>query len=294
MNRFFLIDKPLSLTSFDVIRILRKKFNTKKIGHAGTLDPLASWLLLVAVWEYTKLLHYLSGIDKKYRFTVALDWISPSFDLGTPVNHISPEKKKYFQENLSLNTMKNLLKNQFLWEKIQVPPKYSALKIGGKKALEKVRNGETFEMKSRAVSIYEMNIINFNYPFLELETKVSSWTYVRSIARDIGEALWCWGYVIRLERTHIWESLLKNMGENLDSLEKNNFLKEEEIFGKEKIIQLDSASLEKINHGMKIENRSIKLEKNIPYFVKNSNFITNVIEYDGEYIIPLRKIISSS
>jgi hypothetical protein len=84
------------------------------------------------------------------------------------------------------------------------------------------------------------------------------------------------------------------MGENLDSLEKNNFLKEEEIFGKEKIIQLDSASLEKINHGMKIENRSIKLEKNIPYFVKNSNFITNVIEYDGEYIIPLRKIISSS
>lgn len=260
------------------------------MGHAWTLDPLASWLLFVAVGEYTKLLHFFEHFDKKYRFTLALDGNSDSFDLGTEVNYISKEKQAYYKKNISKKDIETLIKNNFLGEHMQVPPKYSALKIGGKKALEKVRDGEIFEMKARNIHIYSMEIIHFDYPFLELEAKVSSWTYVRSIARDIGEALWCWGYVIRLERTQIWERLLKNMAKNLDSLEENNFLKEEEIFGKEKIIQLDSASLEKLNHGMKIENKNIKLEKNIPYFVENNDFITNVIKYDGAFIIPLRKI----
>lgn len=278
------------MTSFDVIRILRKKFKIKKIGHAGTLDPLASWLLLVAVWDYTKLLHYLGGFDKKYHFSVCLDGTSASFDMGTSVEHISPEKMAYFKKNISLEDIKKLIEKRFLWEHFQVPPKYSALKIGGKKALEKVRDGEDFEMKARNIHIYSMEIIHFDYPFLKLEAKVSSWTYVRSIARDIGEALWCWGYVIRLERTQIWERLLKNMEKNLDSLEENNFLKEEEIFGKEKIIKLAPDIIEKLDHGMQVKYETTELEKNIPYFVKNNDFITNVIKYDGELIIPLRKI----
>jgi tRNA pseudouridine55 synthase len=278
------------MTSFDVIRILRKKFNIKKIGHAGTLDPLASWLLLVAVWDYTKLLHYLGGFDKKYHFSVCLDGTSASFDLGTTVEHISPEKMKYFEENISLEDIKKLIEKRFLWEHFQVPPKYSALKIGGKKALEKVRDGEDFEMKTRKIFIYEMNILNFSYPLLELEAKVSTGSYVRSIARDIGEALWTWGYVSALERTQIGEGLFFDMKKNLDTLDENDSLKEEEVFGKERIIKLDPDIIEKLDHGMQVKYETTELEKNIPYFVKNTDFISNVIEFDGQYIIPLRKI----
>ena len=124
---FYLIDKPLNYTSFDVLRVLRKKLQIKKLWHTWTLDPLASGLLLVWVGDYTKLITYLEKADKEYEFTINLDWTTDTLDLEWEINYISEEKQKYFKENLKLDQINEILQKKFLWKVIQTPPKYSAL-----------------------------------------------------------------------------------------------------------------------------------------------------------------------
>lgn len=291
MEGFLLIDKPLWITSFDVLRQLKKKLNMKKMWHTWTLDPLASGCLLVALWNYTKLIPYFEKDYKEYEFTINLDWYSESFDLWTDVVFLSQEKKDYYKNTLTLEHIQEIIDNSFTWKINQMPPKYSALKIWWKKAIDMVRNGVEFDLKSRDVVIDNINILDFSYPQLKIRAFVSAGTYIRSIASDLWEILWTWWYISYLRRTKIWH-LDISASITLDDISdiKTCFLNEEIIFNKNTFITLDDYLLDKINNWIK-QTANLDLEENIDYFVLNkTKKVTNIIQYSQWKIIPIRKI----
>lgn len=289
MNCFYLIDKPLWITSFDVLRKLKKILGIKKMWHTWTLDPLATGLLLVAIWDYTKLIPYFEKDSKVYEFKIALNWTTPSFDSETEVTFLPDEKQKYFKENLDKNFIQDILLKKFSGTISQMPPKYSALKVWWKKALDMVRAWEEFELKSREVTIFDIEIISFNYPELHLKAKVSAGTYIRSIAKDLWEILWTWGYITFLRRTQIWNLSLE-FAQTLDDFYKEKSLKDEVLFPKERFIKLSEWELIDINNWKIIKNNFSSLENDIDYFVKNEEKITNIVKINGLGMIPVRKI----
>ncbi len=290
MNAFYLIDKPIWISSFDIIRKLRKKLSIKKMWHTWTLDPLATGLVLVAVWNYTKLIPYLEKDTKEYEFEIWLDWISESFDLWTEVNYISEKDKEKFKKSITQKNIENILKNNFSWKIRQLPPKYSALKIWWKKAYELARAWENFELKDREVTIHNIKIISFSYPDLVLKAKVSAWTYIRSIAFDLWNLLWCWWYIKTLRRTKIWELGL-DLSQELDNFEREKILEEKDIFNKNQFISLSKDILEKINNGLKVK-WDFDFPENIDLFLFKDNLITNVVKYDWSYLMPIKKLLS--
>lgn len=285
---FYLIDKPLNYTSFDVLRVLRKKLQIKKLWHTWTLDPLATGLLLVWVGDYTKLITYLEKADKEYEFTINLDWTTDTLDLEWEINYISEEKQKYFKENLKLDQINEILKKKFLWKVIQTPPKYSALKINWQKALDLVRAWVDFEMKSREITIHNIEILDYNYPKLTLRAFVSSWTYIRTIAWDLGEILWTGGYLSFLRRTKINDLTLDD-SQNLENFDENKVLDIQKLFPKDKYIVLNDINQKRIDNGL-TQRVDLDLIQWEIYFVKNDNFITNVVQKNGLDIKPLKKI----
>jgi len=289
MESFYLIDKPIWITSFDVLRKLKKNFSIKKMWHTGTLDPLATWLLLVAIWNYTKLIPYFEKDTKEYEFKISLDWTTPSFDSETEIDFISSEKKEHFKNILNIEYINNILNKNFIWKIFQMPPKYSAIKIWWKKALDMVRNWIDFDLKPKEVTIFNIEIIWFIYPNLHLKAKVSAWTYIRSIARDLWELLWTWWYITFLRRTKIW-NLDLTLSQTLDNFDTNNKLNEETLFWKEKFIKLSIDELKDINNWKIITNNNSYLKEWQQYFVKNDNLITNIVKKNSTELLPIRKI----
>ena len=289
MNAFFLIDKSLNITSFDVIRILRKKLNIKKIWHTWTLDPLATGGLLIAVWTYTKLIPYFEKDSKTYEFEVSFDGETDSFDLWTEVRFLDDKRKKYFQENLTKEKLENILKENFLWEITQIPPKYSALKINWKKALDKVRAGEDFDLVARKCTIFEIKLLDFSYPKAKILAKVSAGTYIRSIANDLWKIIWCWAYVTELRRTFIWDLDVK-FSQDLENFDKEKKLDLKEIFKNKNFETINENILKKINNGLPVFWK-FSFEKDSEIFAFDGENVTNIIFYDGEKLLPKRKII---
>jgi len=297
MENFYLIDKQIWISSFDVIRALRKKINIKKMGHTWTLDPLATGLVLVATWNYTKLIPFLEKDKKTYITTINLDWLSLSYDLAEKVEYLSKEKQEYFKKNLTLEKIQEVLNKNFTWKISQIPPKFSAVKINWKRAYSLARKWEEFKIKSKEIEIFYIKILNYNYPKLELELEVSAGTYIRSIARDLWEILWTWWYLSALRRTKI---------ANLD-LEKSQILSTEglsplwvkDIFNPKYILEQDKAwnyweitkeDLQRLNNWL-TRNRKFNLEINKNYFLFNWEKITNVVMFDSKKLIPIKKIV---
>ena len=202
MRGFVMVDKGMGMTSFDVVYKVRKWANEKRVGHAGTLDPLATGLLIVAVGEATKVLEYLIGFDKEYEVKGLFGAVSDTFDAEGKIEILSEEEMKKYKRVTRESFEKNILP-KFLGEIEQVPPKYSALKIDGKRAMDMARKGEEFEMKSRKVMIHELEIMEFNWPEVVIRVKCGSGTYIRSLINDMGEELGCGAYVKELRRTKI-------------------------------------------------------------------------------------------
>ena len=206
----FNIYKPAGPTSHDIINQVRKMSGEKRVGHAGTLDPFAEGVLIVAVGrEYTKKLGQFLKQDKTYRATVRLGAESDTFDLTGKVSRVSlttsclPKLQTRGYPNLgSLITKKNVTSvlNKFIGEIEQIPPSFSAIKIKGKKAYELARKGIVPNLKPRKVKIYSIKILKYKWPYLEIETKVSSGTYIRSLAHDLGQTLKIGGYLEKLVR----------------------------------------------------------------------------------------------
>lgn len=289
MNKFYLIDKPIWLTSFDVLRKLKKILWIKKMWHTWTLDPLATGLLLVAIWDYTKLIPYFEKDTKEYEFKINLDWTTPSFDSETEIEFLTEDKKAFFKQTLSKEQITEILKEKFTWTISQMPPKYSALKIWWHKALDLVRAWVDFELKSREVTIFNIEILNFNYPEIHLKAKVSAWTYIRSIACDLWEILWTGWYITFLRRTQIW-NLDLSLSQKLEEFEEWKYLKEENLFDKNKFIKLSQEELKDINNWKIINNINKNLQENEEYFVINDEKITNIVKNNGSTMQPVRKI----
>jgi tRNA pseudouridine55 synthase len=197
LNGLLLVDKPREVTSFDVIRRLRPVTGVRKIGHAGTLDPLATGLMLVLFGSACKRAGDFSKLDKRYRAKIHLGANSITGDAEgvlTPVSDRVPTEAEVRQ-----------VLTQLTGEITQVPSVYSAIKIRGKEAYKRVRAGETVEMPSRQVQVYENRLVKFEYPIVEVEAKVSSGTYIRTLAEDIGKLLGTGAYLTGLVRTEVGE-----------------------------------------------------------------------------------------
>lgn len=214
---FLLIDKPKGITSHDVIDHLRKITGERRIGHAGTLDPNATGLLIVGVRrESTKLLGSITkDTTKTYIADIMLGATSDTEDsegiITNSNSDLMPEK----------SDVEKLLKT-FLGEQDQTPPIYSAIKIQGKKAYEVARKGQTIELSPRKIVIHSIKLIDYEYPSLKINCEVSAGTYIRSLARDIGEKLGTGGYLKELRRTKIGEYNIETAVE-LDKLTRDNY-----------------------------------------------------------------------
>lgn len=187
-GQLFLIDKPLNWTSFDVVNkiryTLRRTYGFKKlkVGHAGTLDPLATGLLLIAVGRKTKTIQDLMGLDKVYTGTLQLGATTPSFDLETEVD------QQFSLEGFDLERVPEVLKT-FQGAISQVPPVFSAIKQDGKKAYELAREGTKIELNARQVEIKSFTVELDNFPELAFKVHCSKGTYIRSLVHDFGRAL---------------------------------------------------------------------------------------------------------
>ncbi len=202
MVKFLLIDKPLTWTSFQVVNKLRweirQRFNIKKIkvGHAGTLDPLATGLLIICTGKQTKQIDTYQGQVKEYTGTFTLGGTTPSYDLETEIDNIFPTA--HITEELLHETTK-----QFMGEIQQKPPIFSAIKKDGKRLYELARKGETTEIKERTVTISSFEITEIKLPEVGFRIICSKGTYIRSIAFDYGKALNSGGHLSALRRTKI-------------------------------------------------------------------------------------------
>ena len=244
MNRFYLVDKHSWISSFDIIRQLRKKLNIRRIWHTWTLDPLATWGVILAVWNYTKLISYLEKDKKTYEFTINLDWITDSFDLWEEVVFLEDSLQKKYKEELTKEKIESILKQKFFWKISQVPPKYSALKINWRRAYDLARAWEEVEMKSRQVEIFNIEILDFNYPKLILKSEVSAWTYIRSIAADLWEILGTGWYITELRRTAI-SNLDIILWQSLDSFDESKTLWLDDLFWNKTFISLEKLCIRK-------------------------------------------------
>lgn len=197
MDGFLLIDKEKGITSFDIIRIVRKILGEKKAGHAGTLDPLATGLVIVGLGKATKSLKDLLGMDKKYEVLAEFGYVSDSYDADGVVSPLNTDM--VFGED----RLGDILDKKFTGKIEQMPPVYSALKVNGKRACDIVRAGGKVVLKPRIVTVHEFKIKEYRWPLISFEVHCGSGTYVRSLIHDLGQVLGCGAYVKELRRTSI-------------------------------------------------------------------------------------------
>lgn len=198
-----LIDKPLKFTSFKVVHQIKKAISVKRVGHTGTLDPMATGLLIILTGKSTKLMTDFLGLEKSYSGIILLGKISPSMDVETEMK--SQEIPADLNEEIILKT-----RDKFLGNISQVPPMYSALKVGGKKLYELARKGKSIKREPRTVNISRFEITKIDLPEIHFEVDCSKGTYIRVLANDFGEALNCGGVLSSLRRTAIGDYNVEN------------------------------------------------------------------------------------
>lgn len=218
-GKLLLIDKPLTWTSFDVVNKIRyhlkKKLGVKnlKVGHAGTLDPLASGLLIICTGKFTKKLNELQGLTKEYTGTITLGSTTPSYDLETEVD------QTFNISGINEDDIKKTAQS-FIGSSLQTPPIYSAKRIDGEKAYIKARKGEEVKMKQQEVIIEAFDITRLELPEIDFRIVCSKGTYIRSIAHDFGQRMNSGSHLSALRRTMIGEYSIEN-AQTLDTFLEN-------------------------------------------------------------------------
>tara|TARA_B110000444_G_scaffold10579_1_gene9049 strand:+ start:3547 stop:4257 length:711 start_codon:yes stop_codon:yes gene_type:complete len=201
-GQILLLNKEMGWTSFDVVKkiknLLKEKFNIKKIkvGHAGTLDPLATGLLIICTGKFTKTISSIQNQEKTYTGEITLGATTPSYDLETDINKTF-DTSKITNESIQKTSL------QFIGEIEQKPPVFSALKIKGERLYKKARRGEDVVIDSRKITVFSFDIEEYELPKFKFKIKCSKGTYIRSIAHDFGERLKNGGYLSQLCRTNI-------------------------------------------------------------------------------------------
>ena len=291
MFGFINIYKPAGMTSFDVVAFLRRITKIKQIGHTGTLDPFATGVLPVCIGKSTKLIEYLPD-DKEYVATVKFCFDTDTYDLdGQIINTYS---------KIVTETELNSVLKDFEGEIEQFPPKYSAIKVNGKKLYEYARKGEEINIAPRSVKIYKIKLLDFSYEnqTAKILVECSKGTYIRSIAYDIGQILNCGGHLIALERTKAGMFCLENSVklESINSITdiEANLINPLNVLPFSQYILSDS-EMEKVMHGMPIEcisghliNSSSVLSEHVVFAVYSGKMVAVGIKENN--VIKIKKV----
>ncbi|MBD3360817.1 tRNA pseudouridine(55) synthase TruB [Candidatus Peregrinibacteria bacterium] len=284
MNGFLLIDKDKGMTSFDVVREVRRIAGEKKVGHAGTLDPLATGLLLVAVGEGTKLLEFFIGSDKEYEVSAVFGFVSDTYDAEGKIEKVNADA--VFEKN----DLEDAIKKYFIGEFYQMPPKFSALKIKGRRAYESARKGEKVELKARKVKLEIFDIIDFKWPKVSFRIKCGSGTYVRSLVHDLGQRLNCGAYVENLRRIKVGNFSvadtvkLKNLDKKIDQY----LISLEEAAKNFVVWKLNNEEFYGLSNGNILKNKKIEQEDFVMAFYKGK--LVGVLE-NSDSGVKYRKMI---
>ncbi|QCR21357.1 tRNA pseudouridine(55) synthase TruB [Pontibacter sp. SGAir0037] len=202
-GEILLIDKPLTWTSFDVVKKIRNILRIKKIGHAGTLDPLASGLLILCTGKFTKRIDEIQAQEKEYTGTITIGQTTPSYDLETPVSEACDTS------HLTEANLKEAAAT-FVGTIEQVPPIYSAVWVDGKRAYDLARGGKTAEMKPRTITIKAFDLTAIEGNVVSFKVVCTKGTYIRSLAHDFGQKLGCGAHLSSLVRTRIGQYKLED------------------------------------------------------------------------------------
>ena len=246
------VDKPVGLTSHDVVQIIRRGTGIRRAGHTGTLDPRASGVLVVLVGPAVRLSEYVSASDKRYQATIRLGSATDTYDAegtvtqSSPVGDISEEQ---FDEILQ----------QFVGEMEQVPPPYSAIKVKGRKAYDMARQGEEVDLEPRVIQVYSLEVLEWAPPEAVIDVYCSSGTYVRSLANDLGKALGTGAHLVGLRRTKSGRFTLRDavplrrLQEAFDAGNWYRFLiPAAEALADWPMVELDADQMELVRHGHRV------------------------------------------
>lgn len=267
MDGVIIINKQKNFTSHDVVNVIRKKLNIKKVGHTGTLDPNATGVLPILVGKATKISKYLIEHDKTYIATIKL---GEKTDTGDNEGQVIEEK--LVPTDLKKEDINNVLQI-FLGKQKQVPPMYSAIKINGKKLYEYAREGKEVKLEAREIEIYKIQLLEYKNSKIKFEVECSKGTYIRTLCEDIAKKLGTVGYMEELQRTKvnnfkIGDSVLLD-DITLENVEEN-LIKIEEVFKEKDKIELDNKKLELFLNGVKL---TYDLPKDIYRIYNNKQFI---------------------
>jgi len=247
MNGLLVVNKQKGYTSRDVVNIVGKTLGTKKVGHTGTLDPIAEGVLVCVIGKYTKLCDVLVSEEKEYIATMQFGILTDTLDNTGKV-------LERCEKQITINDVKKAFEN-FKGEYKQTVPIYSAVKLDGKKLYEYARDNIEIELPTRKVNIKELEIIDFKDNILTFKTLVSKGTFIRSLVRDIGEYLETYGTMTQLTRTKQGNFLIEN-SYTIDEIKKGNYrlVDLKDIFKDYPLIEVDSNMYEKVIHGQEFAN----------------------------------------
>ena len=258
MDGIFNINKPTGMTSHDVVAIIRKHLKQKRVGHAGTLDPLASGVLPICVGQATRVAEYLSESGKAYQAEIQFGTATDTYDAEGTITATASTA------DLTLNMIEETIE-QFRGPQMQYPPLYSAIKIEGQPAYKRARAGEAIVLEPRPIVIYALEILAWIPPRLTLAIECSKGTYIRSLAHDLGTQIGCYAYLEALIRTRSGPFTLADsitLDQFADAVETNTI--QDYAFPSDKAleqypaIKLDAETVERVKHGNAFSNAASK------------------------------------
>ena len=270
MDGIILVNKPKNMTSRDVVNEIVKKFNTKKVGHTGTLDPIATGLLVVCINKGCKLVPLLTNHDKTYLATVKLGIKTDTYDI---TGKVLEESNDY---NLSKEELISTL-DSFKGSYEQEVPIYSSVKVNGKKLYEYARNNIPVELPKHLVNIYDINLVDFNNDSFSFRVSVSKGTYIRSLINDISNKLNIPMVMSDLKREVVGEFNISD-AKNLEDITSDDIIPIKDIFNMKKVIVDDPILLKKINNGVKLDNI---YDSDYVMFINNDKCIAIYKDIDG-------------
>jgi tRNA pseudouridine55 synthase len=252
------VDKPVGLTSHDVVQIIRRGTGIRRAGHTGTLDPRASGVLVVLIGPAVRLSEYVSASDKRYQATVRLGTTTDTYDadgkVTSPLVSVESITEDRFDEVLQT----------FVGTIEQIPPPYSAVKVKGRKAYEMAREGEDIELEPRTIQVYSLDMLEWAPPEVVIDVYCSSGTYVRSLAHDLGRQLTCGAYLVGLRRTKSGRFTLRDavplrrLQEAFDAGDWYRYLiPAAEALADWPMVELDADQVELVRHGHRVPADSI-------------------------------------
>ncbi len=251
MSGVLVVDKPVGMTSHEVVQIIRRGTNIRRAGHTGTLDPRASGVLVILIGPAVRLSEYVSASDKRYQAVIRLGANTDTYDSDGQVTRTNPidVTEEQFETELK----------KFIGEIEQTPPPYSAIKMQGRPAYAMARAGEEVEMQPRIINVYSLDVLEWAPPEVTVDVHCSSGTYVRSLAYDIGEKLGCGAMLVGLRRTKSGRFTLKDavpLRKLIESFDSNSWYKyvipAAEALAEWSALTLNNEQVEAIRHGHRI------------------------------------------